>query len=278
MPPLVSIIVPCYNYGHFLAECLNSVLQQTYGNWECVVVDNGSTDNTSEVCKTFTTKDVRFKYQYTEQKGVSFARNTGIKHSSGKYILPLDADDKIEAAFLEKTVNAMESHPEICLVYSKARLFGAASREWNLPEYHFKDLLVENSIFCTALYRRSDYDKTQGYNEQMKEGFEDWDFWISLLKDGGKVFKVPEVLFNYRIRAQSRNHSLDEAKQLQLRKQIYRQHKEAYEKAFSMPELLFENYRLKGQIRSMVRSKEMKLGHFLLSPLHRLFKWWSKNT
>ena len=226
--PLVSIIVPCYNYGHFLAECLNSVLQQTYSNWECVVVDNGSTDNTSEVCKSFCTKDARFRYIHTEQKGVSFARNTGIKHSSGKYILPLDADDKIEAAFLEKTLKAIEKQPELTLVYSNARLFGASSGEWNLAEYQFKDLLVENSIFCTALYRRSDYEKTRGYNEDMKEGFEDWDFWIGLLKGGGKVYKVPEVLFYYRIRAQSRNHSLDESKQIQLRKQIYMQHKEAY--------------------------------------------------
>lgn len=278
MPVLVSIIVPCYNYGHFLTECLHSVRQQSFGNWECIVVDNGSTDITAEVCKSFTTKDARFKYLYTEQKGVSFARNTGIKNSSGKYILPLDADDKIEATFLEKTVQVIESHPELSLVYSNARLFGASSGEWNLPEYHFKDLLIENSIFCTALYRRSDYDKTQGYNEEMKEGFEDWDFWISLLKEGGNVFKVPEVLFHYRIREQSRNHSLDEAKQLQLRKQIFVQHKEVYEKVFSTPELLFENYRLKSQVKNLMRSKEMKLGRLLLKPLRWTHKWFSRNT
>ncbi len=277
MPALVSIIVPCYNYGHFLAECLSSVLHQTYNDWECVIVDNGSTDNTAEVCKSFAAGDTRFRYIHTEQRGVSYARNTGIKQSSGKYILPLDADDKIEAAFLEKTLKKIEKHPELTLVYSKARLFGASSGEWNLAEYSFRDLLIENSIFCTALYRRSDYEKTTGYNEDMKEGFEDWDFWISLLKHGGKVFKVPEVLFYYRIRAQSRNHSLNEAKQIQLRQQIYQQHKETYDKYFSLPELLFENYRLNTQLKSISRSKEMKLGRLLLSPLRSTFKWFSKS-
>ncbi|MCU0360588.1 MAG: glycosyltransferase [Bacteroidia bacterium] len=276
MPALVSIIVPCYNYGQFLTECLNSVLNQSYKQWECVVVDNGSTDNTAEVVGQFSKKDTRFSYLRTEQKGVSFARNTGIRHSRGHYVLALDADDKLESAFLEKTLKAFEKQPELKLVYSNARLFGASSGEWHLPEYNFKNLLIENSIFCTALYKRSDYDLTKGYNEEMREGFEDWDFWISLLKDGGEVYKVPEVLFNYRIRSQSRNHSIDKERQKKLRQQIFENHNEVYKRYFSISELVYENYLLGLELNQVKTSKEFKAGKTILGPMRYLQNWLKK--
>lgn len=273
MPAKVSIIVPCYNYAVFLTDCLQSVAAQTFSEWECIVVDNGSTDNTAEVAGRFSNKDARFKYIRTEQNGVSFARNTGIRNSSGKYILPLDADDKLEAGFIEKTFKIFEQQPTLKLVYSNARLFGASTGEWHLPEYNFRNLLIENSIFCTALYKRSDYDLTKGYNEGMKEGFEDWDFWISLLKDGGEVYKVPEVLFNYRIRSQSRNHSIDRERQKKLRQQIYENHKEVYNRNFSIHELVYENYLLHTELNQVKISKELKAGRLILAPLRYLRNW-----
>lgn len=274
--PLVSIIVPCYNYGQFLTECLNSVLKQSFRQWECIVVDNGSTDNTAEVVAQFSNVDARFKYIRTEQNGVSFARNTGIRNSSGKYILPLDADDKIEALFIEKTFLAFEKQPALTLVYSNARLFGASSGEWHLPDYNFRNLLIENSIFCTALFKRSDYDLTKGYNEDMREGFEDWDFWISLLKNGGEVYKVPEVLFNYRIRSQSRNHSIDKERQKKLRQQIFENHQDVYMRYFSISELVYENYLLGLDLKRVKTSKELKAGKAILGPLRYLQNWLKK--
>jgi len=271
----VSVIVPCYNHGQFLEECLNSVLAQTHSDWECIVVDNGSTDNTSEVSARFTSKDSRFKYLFTPQKGVSFARNLGIKNSSGVYILPLDADDSIHPKFVEKTLALMTNNPNAKLVYSNARLFGNSSGDWKLPEYSFRNLLIENSIFCTSLYKRTDYDKTSGYNESMLEGFEDWDFWILLLKSGGDVLKVEEVLFNYRIRNQSRNNSLDPKKQLALRKQIFENHKELYQKHFSIPDLLYENYTLNNSLQKVQKSKELFFGRFIFSPLRTLKRMFS---
>jgi len=267
MQAVVSIIVPCFNYGHFLAECLNSVLNQTYPHWECLIIDNGSTDNTAELSKQFATKDQRIKYLFTEQKGVSFARNAGIKQSVGKYILPLDADDRLEASYVEKAVAVISKNPDIKVVYCDAERFGAFTGKWVLPEFSLKHLLVENTIFCTALFRRADFNASKGFNENMRDGFEDWDFWIELLKNGGRVYKIPEVLFYYRMRVDSRNGQLDEEKQLRLRKQIFKNHQEVYESHFSIPELIFRNYLTNNALEAEKKSMDKRLGAMLLKPL-----------
>src|SRR4051812_13487686 len=103
-PSLISVIVPCYNSARFLKETLNSLLAQTYQNWECIVVDNGSTDDTKKIAGEFEKKDPRFTCMVQPTRGVSAARNFGIAHSKGKYILPLDSDDLIAPAYIEKAV------------------------------------------------------------------------------------------------------------------------------------------------------------------------------
>jgi len=271
----ISVIIPCYNYGHYIKACLESVIAQTYLNWECIVIDNGSTDHTANVVKSFTARDSRIHYYYTEQKGVSFARNLAVKHSEGDYILPLDADDKIAPTYLEKAEKILSGNPSIKVVYCDAELFGAASGKWVLPEYSLRDLLIENSIFCTALYRKSDFITAGGYDQEMKQGFEDWDFWIRILKDGSKVYKIPQALFNYHIKSGSRNSSLDAEKQLALRRQIFANHKHIYEQTFQMGDVLFDNYQLKRELKSIKESVDFKLGKKILAPLRfvkNLFK------
>lgn len=272
----VSVIVPCYNYGRFLKECLNSLIAQTYRNWECIIIDNGSTDITKEVALSFSAKDGRFRYEYTEQKGVSFARNYGIKVSRGTYLFPLDADDRIAATYLEKAVSIIENNSSVKVVYSDAELFGASSGKWTLPAYSFKKLLIENTIFCTALFRKSDAEKIKGFNEEMREGFEDWDFWIRMLKDGGNVYKIPEVLFYYRIRADSRNSVLDKEKQLLLRKRIFENHRTAYEETFQWPEFIFEYYMLTKEINALKASRDLKTGKVMLAPFRFMKKLFNR--
>ncbi len=259
--------MPAFNYANYLPECLDSVKAQSFQNWECIIIDNGSTDNTKEVVEKYVSADARFKYVYTENKGVSRARNLGIKNSNGEFILPLDADDRIHSNLLQKEVEQHLKNKDLTLVYSEAELFGNSSGKWNLPEYSFKDLLVENSIFCTAMYKRKDFDRVGGYNENMHEGFEDWDFWISLLQNDAKVYKVPEVLFYYRIRTNTRNSVLDKEKQLRLRNTIYTNHKAVYDQHFAAPDLIFDKYLLNTKLNSLEGSKDYKVGKKLLSPL-----------
>jgi glycosyltransferase involved in cell wall biosynthesis len=260
---LVSIIIPCYNQASFLAETLDSVLQQTYVNWECIIVNDGSSDNTEEIANIYCNKDPRFKYFHKTNGGLSSARNAGIQQSNGTYILPLDSDDKIGSEYLRLGVEILNSNDKIKIAYCKAELFGEKSCLWELPQYSFERILGGNVIFCSALYRRTDYDKTTGYNQNMIHGFEDWDFWLSILENGGDVFCIDKIMFYYRIRKESMLRSLDANKNEYLRKKIWKNHQRLYSENFLNPIYSFE-YLL------ISKSLEYRLGSFILKPLFKL--------
>ena len=268
--PAVSVIVPCYNYAAFLSECLDSILAQTFTNWECIIADNCSTDNTKEIAEKYVQKDSRFKYIYCEIKGVSAARNKAIANSSGKYILPVDADDRIGENYLQKAVPVLEGKSNVKIVYCQAELFGHTSGKWNLPEYSLEKMLKQNIVFCSGLYRRTDFDQTKGYNETFLQGFEDWDFWLSLLQNGGDVHRINEVLFYYRIRKTSRNNSLDMEKQKTLRRMVYENHKQLYAQSLNMSDVIFENYLNETKYNSIAGSMDYRIGKLLLSPLRMI--------
>lgn len=196
--PLISIIVPCYNQAKFLPETLDSVHAQTYKNWECIIVNDGSPDNTEAISLEYCNQDSRFKYYKKKNEGLSIARNYGISMSNGLFLLPLDSDDLIGDSYLEKAIDVFNSDPNTKLVYCNAQKFGVVNKKWDLPQYSYEKILWSNLIFCSAVYRRSDYDKTIGYNPNMKHGLEDWDFWLSLLKPEDKVIKIEDTLFFYR--------------------------------------------------------------------------------
>ena len=121
--PLVSIIVPCYNYGHLLHETLESVVAQTYQNWECIIVDDGSTDNTRQVAMNYIDNDSRFLYQYQKNKGLASARNTGFKLAKGYYIQLLDSDDILPPEKIQRHVTILKTRPEVDLVYGRVSIF-----------------------------------------------------------------------------------------------------------------------------------------------------------
>lgn len=190
----VSIIIPCYNQAHFLPDAIESALEQTYHNVEIIVVNDGSPDNTSEVARRYPVKLIEQK-----NKGLSGARNAGIKAAKGEYILPLDADDKIHPDFIMKTIGKND------IVSTSLRCFGKQDREWvtymTHPEYqHF---LQRNQINCCALFKREVWETVKGYDENMRIGFEDWDFWRRATYEGYGVTVVKEVLFYYRKHSKS---------------------------------------------------------------------------
>jgi glycosyltransferase involved in cell wall biosynthesis len=136
---MISVIIPCYNYGHFVLETLNSVKDQEYTNWECIIVNDGSTDNSKQVVESFIKDDTRFKLINIGNSGVSVARNTGIAQSNGKYIFPLDADNKIHRECLAKCIALFED-PAVKLVYTEAQLFGDEIGLWNLPAFDYQTI------------------------------------------------------------------------------------------------------------------------------------------
>lgn len=197
--PKVSIIIPCYNQGKYVAEAINSALRQTFKDIEIVCVNDGSTDNSVEIIKSFENKCKNFIFLNNEEnRGVIYSRNFAIKNCNGTYILPLDADDIIEPTYVEKAVKILDNNLNIGIVYCKAKIFGNYDKYWNLKPFNKSDILYENCIFCSALFRKSDFLKIGGYNNNMKYGCEDYDLWLSFIEQGLEVFQINEILFSYR--------------------------------------------------------------------------------
>jgi glycosyltransferase involved in cell wall biosynthesis len=267
---LVSVIIPCYNQGQYLDEAVDSVLSQSFQNFEIIIVNDGSTDDDT-VSKLKNYNKPKCRVINTANNGLAAARNNGIRESSGRYILPLDADDKIDTGYLEAAALILDEKEEIGIVYCEAEYFGEKTGRWNLPVFSPSKMLMANSIFCCSMFRKADYLKTTGFNTNMKYGWEDWDFWLSLIELGKGVHKLPDVHFYYRIKendsmlteltqnSEKRNYSL---------KTLYLNHLEFYLKQIGNPiELYSELTRIKS-------SKEFKTGRFILLPFRGIKKFY----
>ena len=282
MNTLVSIIVPCYKQAHYLNEALQSVLEQTYPYWECIIVNDGSPDNTEHVAKEWFKKDERFKYVYQTNSGSSSARNAGIKISKGEFILPLDSDDILYPDYLKKLVSVLQLHKSLGIVSCNTKFFLNKTtnivRELKPIGTTYKDLLFENKLTASSLYRRNCWEETGGYDETMKKGFEDWEFWLNVTKRGWEFQIVDECLFYYRKAKKSmlvdtiNNHSETNMEY------IFRKHKELYIKHFdNTAEVLFyyiKTHRL-GKMK-LKNSLEYKIGKVIMKPFRIVSKLFSK--
>ncbi|MDA6068801.1 glycosyltransferase family 2 protein [Flavobacterium sp. AC] len=259
----VSVIIPCYNQGKYLKETIASVLTQTYTNFEIIIVNDGSTDTkTIEILED--SNWPKTSIINIQNSGVCVARNMAINQAKGEYILPLDGDDLIAPTFLEKAV-AILNNSDVALVTCDVKFFGKKKGIYQLSKYSLEALLGQNLMICTSMFRKKDFDETVGYNPNMNEGLEDWDFWLSLLKNGGKVHKIEEVLFYYRIKSVSRTTTVNLEKQSRLRRQVYENHKELYASHFFDPKNSFE-------YNNLLNSREYRLGKILLNPVRKLMK------
>ena len=205
----ISIIVPTYNYGHFIGQTLESVQAQTYQNWECIVVDDGSTDQTREVVARYAAQDHRIKYLYQETQKQAAAKNHGIQNSMGTYLQFLDADDLIETKKLERQVEYLEQHPEIDIVYGNVRFFRTENLSERLYSWWGEDgpwmpeisgrgkgvlmALVRRNIMVinAPLIRRRVVDTVGLFDERLPPA-EDWDYWIRCAAQG-KLFQYEDL-------------------------------------------------------------------------------------
>ena len=196
--PRVSVIIPTYNYGHFLGEAIQSVLDQTFTDFEIIIVNDGSTDNTNEVAESFT--DPRIRYIYQENRGLSAARNTGIKASSGVYIATLDSDDMWLQQNLEIVVKRLDSHPDVGLVCSDLQVYDDATgailgRFWYDKRSHSRvnpkkaarfalQYLLHRGCFIAPqaiLVRRTVFHEV-GYFDESLRTHEDWDMAVRIVQ------------------------------------------------------------------------------------------------
>ncbi len=239
----VSVIIPCFNQGGFVEDAVLSAVNQTYKNIEIICINDASTDNSSSVLKKLadTYRNIVF-FDEKENRGVIYARNLGISAATGDYILPLDADNKIERTFIEKTVEVLEKNPDIGVVCSKVKIFGEENKNWNLSEPELKNILYSNNVDNCALFRKSDFLAIGGYKEYMQDGYEDWDLWLSFLEKGLRIHRIDEYLFNYRKhKEESRTKSIDNKKMNNIYRQIITNHLSLFLKEESFTEKIFKS-------------------------------------
>lgn len=231
--PLVSILMPAYNQAQYISEAIESLLRQTYSNWELAIVDDGSPDNVAEIVKKFVETDSRIKFHHTENKGVSAARNYAASVTSGEFILPLDADDYFEPEYISSCIECFKNDTALSLVYCQWNLFGDIENTSTVLYKDYEDLLIANTIFSAAMFRRADFIRVGGYDTKIPYGFEDWDLWISILDKNSKVYQIPQRLFNYRIKNSSRSSKVNiEENQVVTRSYIYKKHIDKYLESF----------------------------------------------
>jgi len=204
-----SIIIPCYDAGAFLSEAIRSAFEQTYDDFEIIVVDDGSTDaETLLMLKRFNWPRTRIIHQ--ANAGPAAARNRAVAEATGEYILPLDADDLIEPTYVAKAAAVLDALPDVGIVYCRAAKFGAEEGPWELPTFSRDELALGNVIFVSAMFRKSDWELVGGFDETLRHGMEDYDFWIRLVRAGRKVVRLDETLFRCRIRERSRTALFEE--------------------------------------------------------------------
>lgn len=272
MQPIISIIVPCYNQAKYLDEALQSVLDQEFTEWECLIINDGSTDDTEEIASYWTERDKRFKYFAKANGGVSDTRNYGIKKASGEFILPLDGDDRIGNKYISEAITIFRNSPETKIVYSNSLLFGAKNQEIVPPDFLYENLFIENQIPCSAIFRKSDFLKTEGYNTNMVEGLEDWDFWLSFLQKGDKVVKLNDFHFFYRIKDISRSTMIDHDKNERLLLQIFKNHIPLFLEYFNPMRDHIEADYYKKEVKTLQNSWEYKIGKVITYPFRLINK------
>jgi glycosyltransferase involved in cell wall biosynthesis len=260
-PPRVSVIVPCFNLGHFLGEALDSVFAQTWRDFEIVVVDDGSTDPAT--CRLLdslqrpNTRVIR-----SENRGLPAARNLGVRNSRGQYLCSLDADDRMEPTWIERGVEVLDSDATIAFVSHWLDTFGDEQWQWQPSRCDLAMLLDTNTVNGAALVRRSVFDEVGGFDETMRDGCEDWEFWIRLVERGHRGAIVPEVLYRYRRRRDSMSREMHrDDRHLDLFAEIVRKHPDSYDR--HLPDLVLRRERTIGDLFGSIQAVEWELDSWL---------------
>ena len=231
--PLVSVVVPVYNMEAFLPETLDSILASDYPNFEVVVVDDGSKDASYRIACDYAKKDQRVRAYTQPNGGACAARNQAVRLAKGEFILPVDADNLIEPGLITDSVKEILKDPSVKVVAPRADFFGERTGEWKLPPFSLHLLARKNIMDTCALYRKVEWERAGGYCESIIAR-EDWEFWIAVLKDGGKVVRLPEIGLHYRIRNVSKRVT-DRSLKRHVVKTLNARHPEFFERELGGP-------------------------------------------
>jgi glycosyltransferase involved in cell wall biosynthesis len=225
----ISVIIPCHNATRFLEATLASVRAQTYASVETILVNDGS-DNREDVRTLEALGRTVSKYIEQPHLGLPAARNAGIRAASSDRIVLLDADDLLEPAYISECVAALDAHPDVAFVYTDYRVIGDRRYTQRLNDYNLFELLDRNTLTYAALLRKAAWALVGGYDESMRLGYEDWDFWLRMAEHGRFGFHLPKVLFKYRSQGASL-FARAELRGAELRRKIRANHPRLYSHA-----------------------------------------------
>lgn len=265
---LVSVIIPCYNDYKYINEAVRSINNQTHKNIEIIIIDDGSNIPTKEVLKKIEQENVTIIYQ--KNAGPSAARNNGIRQAKGDFILTLDADDYFESVFISKALNCLKQNNKVGLVSCWIKCFfdNGIVEMFKPKGGTIENFLLQNNASGNTLFRKKSWEDVQGYDEKMRNGYEDWEFNLSVIKAGWEIIIIEEYLFNYRQKVQSRNMQANKLHKYELWKYIYIKHKDLWnsyhelmiDKLFSQMEALEQSS------NNLRKTVDYKLGKMILTP------------
>jgi len=278
--PLVSVIIPCYNHGVYILQCLASIKGQTYNNIEIIVVNDGSSDeDTISVINGI--NDSQITVINKKNEGLAAARNTGIDASKGEIILPIDSDDYLGDSYIEKAVQLLLNDDAIGLVNCRGQYFGTRS---NMVENEYSsaaNMLLYNSLFHCAIFRKIDFLHIGQYNINMTKGYEDWEMYIRMINYKKKVVQLPDILFFYRQRHGSMLDELVKSKESrsEMENVLFKNNIDIYFQQYGSLITVLREYQIlktadqniDKAINAVHNTLSYKIGDFILKPI-KLFK------
>jgi glycosyltransferase involved in cell wall biosynthesis len=213
--PLISVIIPCYNQAQFLPDTLRSIYEQSYPNWECIIVNDGSPDNTEEIALQWTQKDPRYKYIQKENGGLSSARNVGLNMSQGEYIQFLDSDDFLKNTKFEESI----ANAEFDIILTNFEMFSDSPSVTTPPYcnlqavfFSYKSILSLWDVSFTIPIHCGLFNKKLLshflFDEQIKAK-EDWLMWIHLFSQTNNIKFIDSPLALYRLHVSSMTQNPD---------------------------------------------------------------------
>lgn len=213
--PLISVAMPCYNNAPYVAEAIESMLNQTFTDFELIILDDCSSDNSAEVIKSFT--DKRIVYHRNEQNtGLANNLNIGLQMARGKLIARMDSDDISLPERLQTQVDFLEAHPDIDLCSCGMELFGKDNQVWireSDPEQIKITMLFYSPVLhASSMWRRASFEQHNLYYRQEAFPAEDYDLWARAVASGCSLANIPQVLYRYRIHGEQVTKTDDRAK------------------------------------------------------------------
>lgn len=226
---LLSVIIPFFNMGEYVEECIKSVLSADYSNKEILIIDDGSTDEESLKKLKQIESTYPVKVHYKKNEGLSLTRNFGASKATGSFIAFLDPDDTVEKTYYSKALTILNSYSNVHYVGCWTQYFGGSNQTWPAFNPEFPYFLLHNMINSSALIFRKDSFINYGLNDpELIYGMEDWESVIRMNENNCCGVVLPEILFNYRVRTNSMSRAFTSVKRLHLYRLIALKHQKLY--------------------------------------------------